>query len=105
MSLWGRAEASRLLLAHRAAEKCSTAAMDTYSRGSFADAAALYGRALALLQAGFADDKRGRAILLTDRAACLRRARQLDDAVADVDCALRLFPRFVFYFAISLYLH
>lgn len=29
-----------------------------------------------------------------DRAGCLRRARKLDEAVADLDAALRLFPRY-----------
>lgn len=94
VSLWGRSQAERLLVAHRAAEKCSGAAVDTYSRGAFVDAAALFARSLALLQAGFNDDKRGKATALTDRAGCLRRARQLDDAVADLDAALRLFPRY-----------
>ena len=91
---WGRLEAGRLLLAHRAAEKCSVAAVDAYARGSFTDAAGLYARSLALLQAGFSDDKRGRAAALTDRAGCLRRARQLDEAVIALDSALRLFPRY-----------
>lgn len=91
---WGRAEAAQLLLAHRTAEKCRSAAVEAYARGSFVDAAALYDRALALLKLGFADDKRGRSAALADRAGCLRRARKLDDAVADLDAALRLFPRY-----------
>jgi tetratricopeptide (TPR) repeat protein len=91
---WGAQEAARLLLAHRAAERCRMAAVDAYARGGFQDSAALFTRALALLQAGFTDDKRGRASLLADRAGCLRRARQLDAAVADLDAALRLFPRY-----------
>ena len=91
---WGKHEAVRLLTAHRAAERCANAAVETYARGSFIDAAALYGRAFSLLQAGFNDDKRGKAAILTDKAGCLRRARQLEDAVNDLDCALRLFPRY-----------
>lgn len=82
------------MIAHRAAERCINAAVETYSRGSFSDAAILYTRALSLLQIGFSDDKRGRAAILTDRAGCLRRARRLDDAVMDLDGALRLFPRY-----------
>lgn len=65
---WGHTEASRMLLAHRAAEKCRAAAVETYARGSFIDASLLYGRAIALLQAGCAEDKRGRATALADRA-------------------------------------
>ena len=91
---WAGAEIERLMVAHRAAERCRTAAIDTYSRGAFEDAASLFGRALALLQAGCSDDKRGRATVHADRAGCLRRARKLDDAVTDLDAALRLFPRY-----------
>ena len=47
-----------------------------------------------MLQAGCSDDKRGRAATLADRAGCLRRARQLDKAVADLDSALMLFPKY-----------
>jgi len=91
---WGNREAEQLLRVHRAAEQCREAAVETYARGAFLDAAALYGRALALLQAGFSEDKRGKATALADRAGCLRRARKLDEAVADLDAALRLFPRY-----------
>ena len=94
VALWAQQEASRLLIAHNAAERCKQAATDAYARGSFQDAATLFGRSLALLQAGFSDDKRGRAATLADRAGCLRRARQLDEAVADLDAALCLFPRY-----------
>ena len=91
---WGGSEAQRLLVVHRAAERCRTSAVEAYSRGAFQDASLLYGRALALLQTGLSEDKRGRATALADRAGCLRRARQLDAAVADLDAALRLFPRY-----------
>jgi tetratricopeptide (TPR) repeat protein/cell division protein FtsN len=94
--LWefGKVESARLLLAHRAAERCRTAAVESYGRGNFPEAAGLYRRALALLKAGCPDDKRGRATALADRAGCLRRARQLEEAVMDLDEALRLFPRY-----------
>lgn len=83
-----------MLTAHRASERCRSAAVETYARGAFDDAAALFARALTLLQVGCGDDKRGRATLLADRAGCLRRARKLDDAVTDLETALRLFPRY-----------
>ncbi len=92
--LWGRAEAKRLMVSFRAAERCRQAAVDAYACGSFTDAATLFGKAIAILQNGFPDDKRGRAAVLADRAGCLRRARQLDAAIVDLDAALCLFPRF-----------
>ena len=94
--LWeyGKAESARLLVAHRAAERCRTAAVESYGRGNFPEAAGLYRRSLSLVKAGCADDKRGRATALADRAGCLRRARRLDEAVLDLEEALRLFPRY-----------
>lgn len=94
--LWefGKSEATRLLVAHRAAERCRVAGVESYGRGNFPEAAGLYRRSLALLKAGCPDDKRGRATALADRAGCLRRARQLDEAVLDLDEALHLFPRY-----------
>jgi tetratricopeptide (TPR) repeat protein len=91
---WGHKETQRFLLAHRSSEKYRVAALDAYARGSCQDAAALFGRSLELLKAGCSDDKRGKAATLADRAGCLRRDRQLDKAVEDLDAALRLFPRF-----------
>ena len=52
MHIWARAQAARLLLAHRAAEGSRAAAVDCYARGAFADAALLFGRSLAILQVG-----------------------------------------------------
>lgn len=92
--LWGAKEAQLLLRVHHAAEQCREAAVETYARGSFQDAANLYSRVILLLQQGLPEDKRGRATALADRAGCLRRARKLDEAVQDLDSALRLFPRY-----------
>ena len=91
---WGQTEANRFLEVHVAVERCRGTAVEIYSRGSFQDAANLYGRALALLQAGLSDDKLGKAITYADRSGCLRRDRKLDEAIADLDASLRLFPRF-----------
>jgi tetratricopeptide (TPR) repeat protein len=92
--LWGRGEAARYLSVHRIAERCNAAAVETYARGSFDEAAILFAKSISILQAGFPDDKRGRAATFADRAGCLRRARKLDEAVSDLDAALRLFPRY-----------
>ena len=43
---------------------------------------------------GLSDDKRRRATVLADRAGCYRRDRKLELAVADLDNALCLFPRY-----------
>lgn len=91
---WGVAEAKRMLLAIRASEARRLRALDAYERGRFEDAAAGYAAALSCVEAGARDDKRGRATLLCNRAGCFRRARRLDDAVADCDRALQLFPRY-----------
>jgi hypothetical protein len=48
--LWGQSEASRLLVAHKAAENARLSAVDAYTRGSFHDAALLYGRCIDLLK-------------------------------------------------------
>ena len=70
---WGAREAKKLLEVHQASEKCKTAAIEHYSRGSFEEAAAMYGRAVKLLEIGFVEDKRGRAMCFADKAGCLRR--------------------------------
>ena len=91
---WTRIKAQRMLHINQIVEQLRSAAVDAYTRGAFDDAAVLYGKAIAQLQVHLSDDKRGRAVCLADRAGCLRRARKLDDAIVDLDAALRLFPRY-----------
>jgi hypothetical protein len=73
LQVWGKEAAERLLLVHNTSEKCKAAAVEHYARGSFQEAAALYAKALRLLEVGCAEDKRGRAMCLADQAGCLRR--------------------------------
>lgn len=91
---WGYIEAARFLEVHRSVERCRAAAVETYSRGSFQDAASLYSRAISLLQAGLSDDKFGKSTTYADRAGCNRRDRKLEDAVSDLNASLKLFPRY-----------
>jgi tetratricopeptide (TPR) repeat protein len=91
---WSAKEASRLLTVHKASESARTSAVDAYARGSFTDAALLYGRSIKLLNIGLPDDKRGRATALSDKAGCHRRERKLDAAITELDMALALFPRY-----------
>lgn len=91
---WSAYEASRLLTVHKASESARTSAVDAYTRGSFTDAALLYGRSIKLLNIGLPDDKRGRATAHSDKAGCHRRERKLDAAITELDTALSLFPRY-----------
>lgn len=93
LSIWGKQEASHLLTCHNLSEKCRRAALDAYARGAFRDATNLYTRALDALK-GCMEDKKGRAMTYADKAGCHRRNREFDEAIADLDSALRLFPRY-----------
>eukprot|EP00747_Dinoflagellata_sp_TGD_P110526 gnl/TRDRNA2_/TRDRNA2_170983_c1_seq2.p1 gnl/TRDRNA2_/TRDRNA2_170983_c1~~gnl/TRDRNA2_/TRDRNA2_170983_c1_seq2.p1 ORF type:complete len:809 (+),score=170.28 gnl/TRDRNA2_/TRDRNA2_170983_c1_seq2:692-3118(+) len=90
---WAVAEAATRLRAVRKAEVLQRRADGAYARGSFSDAAVLYGEALAS-SAEAGDDKWGRAEMLANRAACRRRAREFRGALEDLDVALGLFPRY-----------
>ena len=60
----------------------------------FEEARQAYAQALACIEAGLIDDRHGRAALHANMAACHRRHKQPDAAVAECDLALRLLPRF-----------
>eukprot|EP00927_Polykrikos_kofoidii_P048903 TRINITY_DN43072_c0_g1_i1.p1 TRINITY_DN43072_c0_g1~~TRINITY_DN43072_c0_g1_i1.p1 ORF type:complete len:1036 (-),score=219.78 TRINITY_DN43072_c0_g1_i1:105-3212(-) len=90
---WAALEAKRRLQAIRGMQSCERRAKDAYARGLFPDAARIYGQAIDC--AGIVgDDKWSRAELHSNRAACQRRAREFSKAVADLDVALSLFPRY-----------
>lgn len=65
-----------------------------YERGLFVEAASAFSAAAACAEAGLPQDIHARAALLTNAAACLRRARKPAEAVALCDGALALLPRF-----------
>ena len=67
----------------------------SYERGRFTDAVQEYTEAIECAEAGFKDDKRFRATLLSNRAACHRRrgAEGLPEALADCEAALCLLPK------------
>jgi tetratricopeptide (TPR) repeat protein len=65
-----------------------------YERGLFLEASDAYSAAAACAAAGLPHDIHARAALLTNAAACLRRARQPVDAIALCDQALAMLPRF-----------
>ena len=60
---------------------------DAFERGKFLQAANLYTHAIEA-----ATTKRDRAMALGYRAGCYRRARKLDEAIADCDASLAAFP-------------
>jgi tetratricopeptide (TPR) repeat protein len=91
---WALTKAQHVASVNRSVESIRQAALDAYARGSFADAVNLYSKAIAILQAKFPDDKRGRATAYADKAGCQRRGRKLAEAVDDLDAALRLFPHY-----------
>lgn len=86
---WARAQAALQLREVRCAGQLKAKADDLYTRGSFQEASAKYGEAIASVPA---DDKWGRAILFANRAACHRRSGTLQLAINDCDTALTLFP-------------
>lgn len=88
---WGHEGAVARLQAIELAERVRSRAQDAYARGSFEEAAALYGESLAALPR---DDRWGRAMVLASRAACFRRSRAVGRAVEDCNAALALFPRY-----------
>ncbi|CAK0843434.1 unnamed protein product, partial [Prorocentrum cordatum] len=88
---WGHAAAVARLRALGCADTLRRRAEDAYCYGDFEAAVARYGAAL---DATPSDDRWGRATLLTSRAACHRRARDLRLALKDLDGALGLFPRY-----------
>jgi tetratricopeptide (TPR) repeat protein len=91
---WALTKAQHVASVNRSVESIRQAALDAYARGCFADAVNLYSKAIAILQAKFPDDKRGRATAYADKAGCQRRGRKLAEAVDDLDAALRLFPHY-----------
>ena len=108
---WARSSAHRRLRAAKRRDKLVRRADDMYGRGRFEEAAAFYGQAIGCCSAvsegagpnarakdaaepPLVDDKRGRATLFANRAACHRRARRFDAALADCDAALALYPRY-----------
>lgn len=88
---WGHAGTVSRLHGLKRAERLRIRGEDAYGYGDFENAALRYGEALAATPA---EDKWGRALFLTARAACYRRARTLPRAIADCDAALALFPRY-----------
>ncbi|KAH8058952.1 hypothetical protein JL722_5495 [Aureococcus anophagefferens] len=64
---------------------------DAYARGDFGAAVDRYTDAV---EAAAAEDPTFRAVCLSNRAACRRRKRDLEGALADVDAALALFPTY-----------
>ena len=108
---WAWSSAHLRLRAARRRDKLVRRADDMYGRGRFEEAAAFYGQALTCCstagegealggqskgttEAPLVDDKRGRATLFANRAACHRRARRFDAALVDCDAALALYPRY-----------
>lgn len=92
--IWAVAASMPMTRALRAIEKRQVLARDRYDRGLFTEAAEAYAAAAACAEAGTPHDIHARAALLTNAAACLRRARKPGDAVAKCDAALALLPKF-----------
>lgn len=88
---WGRFGCAARLDAIRRSDCMRNLAEVAYACGSFEQAIELHSKALDALPA---EDKWGRAMLLSGRAACHRRARSLGRAVEDCEAALALFPRY-----------
>ena len=97
--VWAQGEASRMLRAVQQAETRRIRAVDAYERGKFEDAVAEYTMSITCSETGFREDKRYRATLLSNRAACHRRrgAEGLEEALLDCDSALCLLPKMARY--------
>ena len=91
---WAASRAGPMLRATRAAERRQAIAIDHYERGRFDEAASAYREALQCVEAGAWDDVHCRAALHANVAACLRRDKKQEAAVAECDKALSLLPRF-----------
>uniref|UniRef100_A0A0G4I5Q7 J domain-containing protein n=1 Tax=Chromera velia CCMP2878 TaxID=1169474 RepID=A0A0G4I5Q7_9ALVE len=88
---WAVSEAASKLTALRLMERHERRAKDAYGRGLFPVAVEEYTEAITHANA-LADDKWARAELHAHRAACLRRARDLPRAIADLEVSISLFP-------------
>merc|ERR1719198_2187443 len=86
-------EAKKRILAFKRTERHERRAKDAYARGLFADAVKCYSEAIENANI-LGDDKWLRAELHANRASCHRRGREFRAAVADLDVALGLFPRY-----------
>eukprot|EP00939_MAST-03C_sp_MAST-3C-sp1_P004481 g4481.t1 len=85
---------SKHLRAFKRVQRSQREAQEKYVEGRFLDAAKAYTEATETLLAGLRDDKQTRATILTSRAACYRRSRDFEKAIADCDAALSIYPRF-----------
>ncbi|KAK7239110.1 hypothetical protein SO694_00027162 [Aureococcus anophagefferens] len=87
----GREDGSRALRRCTRSANFKTKGDDAYARGDFGAAVDRYTDAV---EAAAAEDPTFRAVCLSNRAACRRRKRDLEGALADVDAALALFPTY-----------
>ncbi|CAE8589708.1 unnamed protein product [Polarella glacialis] len=92
-SQWGYSDALGQLFAARKTERLRREAEAAYMEGDFGTAASCYMEAIEASGA-MVEDTWGRAMLLADRAVCLRRLRDLTGALKDLDASLSLVPRY-----------
>ena len=88
---WGARTAAAALRRCTRSANFKTKGDDAYARGDFGAAVDRYTDAV---EAAAAEDPTFRAVCLSNRAACKRRKRDLEGALADVDAALALFPTY-----------
>ena len=89
--VWAAKRAAECLRSISRATKLKVKADDAYRRGDLPRARDFYSDAIETLER---DDAGLHATLISNRAACRRRLRELDAALLDVDSALRLFPTY-----------